>query len=115
MPKMTRLHDPVSIEINQDWALVVSSAGLYGDGTRADIHLYNGTIQAANLVRLSLEDARKAISEEFAQIAQADVALIASILLEAKDQVEALLRMADEEGSPKAELFGARASVTNTL
>ena len=105
MAKMTRLHDPISIDLGMEWTVVVSSAGLYGDGTRADLHLYNGTIQDAALVRLSIEKERQSVSEKFAQVAQVEIPIITAALLEAKDQIEALLRITDGEEGQSVESF----------
>ncbi len=105
MPTMKRLLEPVSMELAGELILSVPSAGLYSDGTRADVHLYNGTLQFADIVSLSAANSRDAFAAKIAERCQVDVNHITSLLLEMKDQIDALLQLADselgEESEPK--------------
>ena len=68
MPRMTRFRDPIKLDLNEDWALVASSGGLYGDGTRLDIHLYNGALRDANIVSLSAAGERTTFATRIADL-----------------------------------------------
>jgi putative DNA primase/helicase len=100
---MTRLSEPLKIDLSPDWALVANSAGLYGDGTRVDVHLYyNGSLKDNYLFSLSADRDRNEYATKIAGATGLYQDNVLSHFLELKDQVEGLLRLMDVEDASQA-------------
>ena len=96
MAKMIRFPSPPSVRICDPWEFIVSSGGTYADGTRVDLQLYNGTLQAADVLSLSAAQDRDAFAAKIAELSQLPPGEVAKALLLLKDRVEIALRQHDE-------------------
>ena len=96
MARIVRFTEPPAVSIRDGWEVIASSGGTYADGTRGDVQLYNGTLQAADMVSLSVAHARDAFAAKVAELSQLPQGEVAQALLRLKDAVEIALRQHDE-------------------